>query len=117
MDFEDGVTLVDEEREMPELNRNVDAAQHVHEEPPADHQGYHAGQHAEGLERQPSIDSLLVLEETTSSVADHNGQRRSTYTAGNGSSISSQRRRLSIDSLHQEHSSEMEVSPMSSRAG
>lgn len=106
---QDGVTLVDEERELPELNRDVEAGEQVREDPSI-------SQHAGGLARQPSIDSLLVIEETSPEI-DRNGRRRSNYTGGNGSSISSQHRRLSLDSLHQVASSDMEVSPLSSRGG
>lgn len=114
---QDGVTLVDEEREMPELDRNVEAGRGVREEPSTGHHDHGDRQHAGELVRQPSIDSLLVIEDTTSPELDRNGRRRSNFTGGNGSSISSQHRRLSLDSLHQAASSDMEVSPLSSRAG
>lgn len=107
---QDGVTLVDEEREMPELHRDVEAGQQVRDDPSI------GQQHAGGLARQPSIDSLLVIEETSPEI-DRTGRRRSNYTGGGGSSISSQHRRLSLDSLHQVASSDMEVSPLSSRGG
>ncbi|KAJ4423882.1 hypothetical protein N0V82_001466 [Gnomoniopsis sp. IMI 355080] len=118
MDFDhDGATLVDEEREMPELNRDVEATHNVREEPSAGQQDPAVGQHRGELPRQPSIDSLLVIEDRTSTDADRIGRRGSAFTCGNGSSASSQHRRLSVDSLHQEHSSDMEVSPLSSRDG
>lgn len=119
MDFNDGVTLVDEEHEIPEISGGTEASHRVQEEPTgtAGHHDQAAAQHEEELERQPSIDSLLIIEETASPVMERNGQRVTTMTGAEDSSVSSQQQRLSVDSLHQDHYSEMEVSPMSSREG
>lgn len=118
MDFDqDGVTLVDEEHEMPVMDRDVEAGHNIRDEPSEGRQDQAIEQHTEEIERQPSIDSLLIIEDRASNEADRIDRRRSTFTGGDGSSVSSQHRRVSVDSLHQEHSSDMEVSPLSSRAG
>ncbi|CAN8098346.1 unnamed protein product [Discula destructiva] len=120
VDSDDATTLVDNEHDLSELHQDVEAGHGGREEPElfAGHADQVAGPEMPGArERQPSIDSLLIMEETQFHGAGSDDHRGLTNHGMGASPESSYHQRPSFDSRNQAPSLDMEVSPMSSRMG